>query len=130
MQLLSHFIASVAAAEVSIDGLTELRVIVDACPFREHREIPSITLEQLISWRQVSLGMRYNVALQGTGGEAAGSQFAHERHRRAVRGRAAAIHLVGEEKATDAQGTRTALGHSLQEGCASALRRGVCDRQW
>ena len=53
MQLLSHFIASVAAADVSIDGLAELRAIVDACPFREHREIPSITLEQLISWRQL-----------------------------------------------------------------------------
>ena len=50
-----------------------------------------------------------------------------ERHRRAVRGRAAAIHLVGEEKATDAQGTRAAVGHSLPEGCASTRRRGVCD---
>ena len=53
MALAKYYINTILSAGIAMEGLQELKEIVEACPFCDPMNIPIITLTEIADWRRV-----------------------------------------------------------------------------
>ena len=53
MALAKYYINTLLSAGIVMEGLQELKEIVEACPFCDPMRIPTITLTEIANWRRV-----------------------------------------------------------------------------